>query len=104
MRRLPTKDNIEQGGKTMAYMFGRVTVEDYPTFCDAFDGAEKMRHSAGSTGDTVYQSADDHGTAGQRAHLARVGFEDGLAEADLAVAGHDDILALADREDRRSMP
>ena len=43
----------------MAYMFGRVTVEDYPTFCDAFDDAEKMRHSAGSTGDMVYQSADD---------------------------------------------
>ncbi len=43
----------------MPYMFGRVTVEDYPTFCDAFEDAEKMRHSAGSTGDTFYQSVDN---------------------------------------------
>ena len=40
-------------------LFGRATVEDYATFCDVFDDAEKMRHSAGSTGDTVYQSADN---------------------------------------------
>ncbi len=43
----------------MAYMFGRVTVEDYPTFRDAFDDAEDMRQSAGSTGNTVFQSADE---------------------------------------------
>ncbi len=40
-------------------MFGRVTVEDYETFCDAFDDAAEMRNSAGSTDDTVYQSADN---------------------------------------------
>ncbi len=43
----------------MPYMFGRVTVEDYETFCDAFEDAKKLRHAAGSTGDTFYQSADD---------------------------------------------
>ena len=53
------KHNAHQNGETMAYMFSRVTVEDYATFCDAFDDAEKIRHSAGSTGDTYYQSADD---------------------------------------------
>ncbi len=46
-------------GATMPYMFGRVTVEDYETFCDVFDDAKKLRHSAGSTGDTFYQSADN---------------------------------------------
>ena len=37
----------------MAYMFGRVTVED------AFDDAEEKRQSARSTGEAVYRSADD---------------------------------------------
>ncbi len=27
-------------GATMPYMFGRVTVEDYETFCDVFDDAK----------------------------------------------------------------
>jgi len=40
-------------------MFGRVTVEDYATFCDAYDDAAEMRNSAGSSGDTYFQSADD---------------------------------------------
>ncbi len=40
-------------------MFGRVTVEDYETFCDAFDDAAEMRNSAGSTDETYYQSADN---------------------------------------------
>ncbi len=43
----------------MPYMFGRATVEDYATFRDAFDDAEEIRRSAGSTGEAVYQSPDD---------------------------------------------
>ena len=43
----------------MAYMMGRVAVEDYATFRKAFDGAEEMRKSAGALSSTVYQSVDD---------------------------------------------
>ena len=43
----------------MAYMFGRVSVEDYGTFREAFNGAEEMRRSAGALNSTVYQSVDD---------------------------------------------
>ncbi len=43
----------------MAHMFVRGTVEDYATFRKTFDGAEEMRKSAGSTGNTVYQSVDN---------------------------------------------
>ena len=43
----------------MAHMFVQVTVEDYGTFRKAFDGADEMRRSAGSTGNTVYQSVDN---------------------------------------------
>ncbi len=43
----------------MAYMFGRVTVEDYATFRETFDGAEEMRQAAGAVNSTVYQSVDD---------------------------------------------
>ena len=43
----------------MAHMFVRVTVEDYATFREAYDHAEAIRQSAGSTGNTVYQAIDN---------------------------------------------
>ena len=46
-------------GMKMAYMFVRTGVLDYDTFRDAFDDAEDMRQSAGSTGNVVFQSADE---------------------------------------------
>lgn len=43
----------------MAYMFGRISVEDYGTFRDTFDSKEEMRQAAGAFNSTVYQSVDD---------------------------------------------
>jgi len=43
----------------MAYMFGRVTVEDYAAFRKTFDSKKDMRQAAGAVGSTVYQSVDD---------------------------------------------
>jgi len=43
----------------MAYMFGRVTVEDYAMFRKTFDSKEDMRQAAGATASTIYQSVDD---------------------------------------------
>ncbi len=43
----------------MAYMMGRIAVEDYATFRKAFDSREEMRKSAGALSSTVYQSVDD---------------------------------------------
>ena len=43
----------------MAHMFVRVMVEDYETFREAYDNAEAIRRSAGSTGNTVYQAIDN---------------------------------------------
>ena len=43
----------------MAYMFGRITVEDYATFRETFDGKEEIRQAAGAINSTVYQSVDD---------------------------------------------
>ena len=36
-----------------------VSVGNYALFRDTFDGADEMRRAAGSTGNAVYQSADD---------------------------------------------
>ena len=38
------------------------------------------------------------------ADLLGVALDDGLAHRDLAVAGHDDLAVLADRENGRGMP
>lgn len=43
----------------MAYMFGRVTVEDYAAFRKTFDSKEDMRQAAGVVSSAVYQSVDD---------------------------------------------
>ena len=43
----------------MAYMFGRISVEDYATFRKTFDSKEDMRQAAGALSSTVYQSVDD---------------------------------------------
>lgn len=43
----------------MANMFVRGTVGDYALFKNTFDGADELRRAAGSTGNAVYQSADD---------------------------------------------
>ena len=44
------------------------------------------------------------GFAGQPSHLARVGLDDGLAQADLPVAGDHNLRALAHRQDGGAMP
>ena len=43
----------------MAYLLGRISVEDYAHFRNTFDGKEDMRRAAGATGSTIYQSVDD---------------------------------------------
>ena len=43
----------------MPYMMGRVTVENYDTFRETFDGAKEMRKGAGALGSNVFQSVDD---------------------------------------------
>lgn len=43
----------------MAYMLGRIAVEDYATFKKTFDSKEDMRQAAGAVSSTVYQSVDD---------------------------------------------
>lgn len=43
----------------MAYMFGRVTVDDYAAFRKTFDSKDDMRRAAGALNSTVYQSVDD---------------------------------------------
>ena len=43
----------------MAYMFGRISVEDYAAFRKTFDSKEDMRQAAGAVKSTVYQSVDD---------------------------------------------
>ena len=43
----------------MAHMFVRVTVENYEMFREAYDNAEAIRRSAGSTENTVYQAIDN---------------------------------------------
>ena len=43
----------------MTHMFVRVTVDDYGTFREAYDTAEPIRQSAGSTGNSVYQAVDN---------------------------------------------
>src|SRR3546814_10367995 len=49
------------------------------------------------------ESRDDL-AVGETPHLAGVRFDDGLAEADLPVAGDDDGIALADGKDGRAVP
>ncbi len=43
----------------MAYMFGRISVEDYAAFRKTFDSKEDIRQAAGAVKSTVYQSVDD---------------------------------------------
>ena len=43
----------------MAYMFVRISVEDYAKFRKIFDSKEDMRQAAGGVSSTVYQSVDD---------------------------------------------
>ena len=43
----------------MPYMMGRVTVENYDTFREIFDGRKEMRKAAGALGSKVFQSVDD---------------------------------------------
>ena len=43
----------------MAYMFGRIFLEDYANFRQTFDSKEDMRQAAGVVNSTVYQSVDD---------------------------------------------
>ncbi len=43
----------------MAYMMGRVTVENYDTFRETFDGRAEMRKAAGALSSKVFQSVDD---------------------------------------------
>ena len=52
-------NNAQQGGITMAHMFGRANVEDYAAFRKVFDDAEEMRQAAGALNSAVYQSVDD---------------------------------------------
>src|SRR3546814_4747244 len=49
------------------------------------------------------ESRDDL-AVGEAPHLAGVRLDDGLAEADLPVAGDDDGIALADGKDGRAVP
>ncbi len=42
----------------MAFMFGRISLEDYATFRQTFDSKEDMRQAAGVVNSTVYQSVD----------------------------------------------
>ena len=48
--------------------------------------------------------ARDDLAVGEPAHLARAGLQDGVLQADLAVAGDDHLRALADRQNRRAVP
>ena len=48
--------------------------------------------------------AGDHAAAGQPPHLLRVRLHDRLAEADLAVAGDDDLAVLAHGKNGRAVP
>ena len=57
---------------------------------------EGVGGAAGEAGDDV--------AAAELAHLLGVGLDHGLAEADLAVAGHGHLGALADGEDGRAVP
>ena len=57
---------------------------------------EGIGGGAGEAGDDV--------ALAQPAHLAGVGFDDGVAEAHLAVAGDHDLAPLADREDGGAVP
>ena len=43
----------------MAFMFGRISLEDYVAFRQTFDSKEDMRQAAGVVNSTVYQSVDD---------------------------------------------
>jgi hypothetical protein len=40
----------------------------------------------------------------EAAHFHRIGFYNGVAHADLAIAGYHDIAAFADTQDGRCMP
>ena len=71
----------------MANMFVRGTVGDYALFRQTFDGADELRRSAGSTGNAVYQSADDPNEVTIRADFPTIdeakafASSDGLKEA-----------------------
>ncbi len=43
----------------MAYFMARVSVEDYATFREVFDGREGARKAAGALSSRVFQSVDD---------------------------------------------
>ena len=63
---------------------------------EPFEQGEGVGGRAGEAGDDV--------ALGEAANLARVGFDDRLAHADLAVAADDDLSALAHHQDGRRMP
>jgi quinol monooxygenase YgiN len=43
----------------MAYMFGRISVDDYAHFRDTFDSKADMRKAAGVVNSNVFRSVDD---------------------------------------------
>ncbi len=63
---------------------------------EALQQGEGVGGGAGEAGDHAAVGAD-------AADLAGIALHDGLAEADLAVAGDDDLAALAHRHDRRGV-
>ena len=64
-----------------------------------FKPLEQRKRIGGGAG----KAADDL-SAAKPAHLAGVGFDDGLADRDLAVAADGDKPALADGQDRGAVP
>jgi len=61
--------------------------------------SKRAKASAGGTGE-----AGDDGAGAEAAQLPGVGLDDGIAHRDLAVAGDDDLAALAQADDRRAVP
>ncbi len=63
---------------------------------EPLEEGERVGGGAGKPGDDV--------AAGEAAHLAGIRLDDGVAHRHLAVAGDDDLAALAQRQDRRAVP
>ena len=85
----PVLGELDAGARELARMLLELGLQP-------LEQGEGVGGGAGEAGDDL--------AVAQPAHLAGVGLDDGLAHRDLAVAGDDDLAALAHGEDGRAVP
>jgi hypothetical protein len=86
-----------------APVFGEIDASAFKLVGEAFELGFKAFEQGKSIGRGTGETGED-GTVADAADLARVAFDDGVAEADLAITGHGNRTVCTDAENGRAVP